>query len=248
MQQRKLGYPVVIDAKKFATAYNAFWQNSAPTNDLFVRRVNLGGYERWAPPLDTQDAEVRKALSAEYAFSLFAIRQDVRSRNDFELSKREVHFRALEQAKARLCRYVPQGLELDLPLSKAEKVDAQNLARRLGRFFSPRRRSVVARPIFPGCGYIDESEGDVLFGSTLFEVKAVDRMIRGVDLRQLLTYVALNFSAKKFGIDRIGWFNPRRGITAEFELEEICFSISGKRAAVLLFEIVEAVSGGDISR
>ena len=238
----------MIDAKKFATAYNAFWQYSTPTCDLFVRRVNLGGYDRWAPPLDAAEDSVRKALSSEYAFSLFSIRQEMKAGAYSKLSNREAHSRALTQAVKRLRRYVPQGLDLHQPLDKSEKVDAQELARRLGRFFSTRRRTVLTRPVFPGCGYIDVSEGDVLFGSTLFEVKSVDRMIRGVDLRQLLTYSALNFSGKNFVVNSIGWFNPRRGISAEFELEEICFGISGKRAAVLLSEIVETISSGEISR
>ena len=238
----------MIDAKRFATVYNAFWQSATPTLDLFVRRANLCEYRRLYPPLDAEQLCSRQPLLAEYAFSVFAITYELRIGNIVELSDENIHTRAWREAKARLLPYAAQGLDLDTAFSKKESIGSRGLTKRLTEFFCDRDQTLAIRPCFFGCGYIDMSEGDVLFGSTLYEVKSVDRMIRGTDLRQLLTYAALNKSAESFELNSIGWFNPRRGIHAEFDLEEICLGISGKTTDVLLSEIIETISSGGISR
>jgi hypothetical protein len=57
------------------------------------------------------------------------------------------------------------------------------LASRVGVFFKlvPYRR-VQAKPLFPGCGWVDDAEGDLLGDRTLIEVKAGDRRFVGPTL------------------------------------------------------------------
>jgi len=102
--------------------------------------------------------------------------------------------------------------------------------------------------MYPGCGYIDESEGDVICGKTIYEVKTVDRRLRSVDIRQVITYAALNFISKKYEVENVGIFNPRRALFFEASLESVCSEISGRPAQELLADIVEAISSGAISR
>ena len=94
---------------------------------------------------------------------------------------------------------------------------------------------------------ISSCEGDVFFESTLFEVKAGQRTFRAVDLKQLLTYAALNNSAQMPPIVSLGLFNPRMGISFCSEIDSICLEISGCTAAELLPEIIRVVSSGDLS-
>ena len=242
-----MGDSVVIGARRFATVYGAFWQSIAPTCDLFVRRINTYGYERWCGPLEGPPDGARRSLTAEYAFSQFSIRFDIRSGVISALSEKEIHTRAWQEAIERLSPYAEQGLNLGTQFSEEERADASELGRRLERFFARYQDRVTTRPCFPGCGYVDISEGDVIVGSTLFEVKTVDRMIRSIDLRQLLTYAALNKSAGGFELNGIGLFNPRRGIVAEFSLDEVCLGVSGNTAEVLLSEIIATISSGDMS-
>ena len=238
----------MIDAKRFATAYNAFWQYAAPTCDLFVRRANLDGYERWDAPLMGAAKSTRQALSAEYAFSQFIIEHEIAAGIIPPIHTDDKHARAWREATVRLTPYADQGLDIVTTFSDDEKNESKELSRRLLRFFINRQVPLRTRPLFPGCGYIGMSEGDLLSGSTLFEAKSVDRMIRGIDLRQLLTYAALNKSGRIFELDKIGIINPRRGISVEFELDEVCIGISGKPADALLYEIIETVSSGAMSR
>ena len=238
----------MIDARRFATAHSSFWQSAAPTCDLFVRRVNLDGYQRWDAPLNQEQSDARQALAAEYAFARFAIEWEIREDIVAEITNHERHVKAWREATNKLRPYERQGLNINSAFSEDETSYAKKLIQRLNRFFATQQGALRVRPSFPGCGFIDMSEGDVLSGSTLFEVKSVDRMIRGIDLRQLLTYAALNSNAGVLDLKKVGIVNPRRGISAEFVLEEICLGISGKHADTLLNEIVEAVSSGEMSR
>jgi len=103
-------------------------------------------------------------------------------------------------------------------------------------------------PHFLGCGIVDSSEGDVLMGECLYEFKAGDRSFRTSDLRQLLTYCALNFASHQFKITSIGAVNPRHGTFFALDIETVAFEMSNKSPIELLSEIVYFVSGGTPSR
>src|SRR5262249_39484161 len=93
-------------------------------------------------------------------------------------------------------------------------VEAIALAERHLLFFQ-REQGTTLLPVFPGCGWVMECAGDVLAGSTLFEVKAGQRGFRSIDLRQMLVYCALNFAAKTYDISTVCLVNPRTGTFAE---------------------------------
>jgi len=81
-----------------------------------------------------------------------------------------------------------------------------------------------------------------------FEVKTVDRSFRSADLRQLLTYTALNSVSKEDDINVVGLVNPRRGLSFEMPVSEICMDISGRSAENLFSMVVQVFSSGEISR
>jgi len=248
-QQARLGHPVVIDASTFALSFNAFWNAHSPTCEHFVRQLNLGGLDRYfAPMAAVASGTKRRALIAEYAFSLFVERRrDVSERSEF--SRQSESMRAWEEAARRLAPYSAQGLDIKSPLNDAENEEALELASRLGRIFDF-SELVVLRPMFPGCGYVDASEGDVIFGSTLYEVKTVDRPVRSSDIRQTITYAALNAAAESraFNIERVGLFNPRRGQLFSLDIDEVCSEISGRSAQELFEMVIQALSSTGISR
>ena len=180
----------MIDASTFALSYNAFWHAHTPTCEHFVRRLNLGGLERYFSPMPQVAKTRRRALIAEYAFSLFVERRRG-STNIADLSAESRAKRAWAETTRRLAPYTAQGLDIETSLDEDENKEVAEIADRLNRVFDL-SKSVVLRPAFPGCGYVDSSEGDVIFGSTLFEIKTVDRAVRSSDIRQTITYAALN--------------------------------------------------------
>ena len=211
----------MIDASTFALSFNAFWHEHVPTCEHFVRRLNLSGLERYFAPMSPVAGTKRRALIAEYAFSLFVERRRGASIVG-DLSGESQTNRAWADTIRRLAPYSAQGLDIETSLNSEENTEVAEIASRLGRVFDF-SQSVVLRPSFPGCGFVDESEGDVIFGSTLYEIKTVDRPIRSSDIRQTITYAALNSASasNRFEISRVGLFNPRRGQFCDIEIEHV---------------------------
>lgn len=231
----------MIDASTFATRHNAFWSDQTPTSELFVRRLNLEHVQRWDLPMTTHVESSRAAYVAELAFSLFAARL-------IAPAEKEIRNIAVAQTIKRLVPVIEDTTTLQVPLNGIEESIVTEYEQRLARFFGSRLQKIVARPNFEGCGYVDASEGDVICGNTLFEIKIVDRPFRGIDVRQLISYCALNHISKQYQIDLVGGFNPRRGVYFEMPIEKICFEISGKTRQALFDAIIHALSSGDLSR
>jgi hypothetical protein len=132
---------------------------------------------------------------------------------------------------------------LDPAPRTGELGEAVVLAQRLAAFFLAQSADpLVVEPEFNGCGWLDQSTGDVLAGGTLFEVKAGERHFRGIDINQLLTYCALNFATKAVVVSRVGLVNPRVGTFAIFDLDDLCNQCAGTCAADVLDEILQYVS------
>jgi hypothetical protein len=148
----------------------------------------------------------------------------------------------------RLAPYVKQGLNLNQEFSSDERREIEEVTKSLSDFFKVPNYAVIARPIFKGCGFVDASEGDVIRDKTIFEIKTVERPFRSSDIRQTIAYAALNFSARQFQIQKIGLFNPRRGLYCDLDIDEVCAEISGRTSEDLLALVVQSMSSDGISR
>lgn len=230
----------MIDASSFASHHNAFWSEHTPTSEHFVRRLNLEWSERWCPPMPKPKDEIRPALVAEFAFSKFC--QFVSGARD--VGEKE----ALEEAISRLRPLVDDPSSLASPVTVTEGKEVAKILDCLRGYFGSRREKMLLRPVFYGCGYVDSSEGDIITGQSLFEVKTVDRPFRSIDIRQLVTYVSLNHLSRQFSVEKLGIFNPRRGVYFEMPVDTICYEISGQSSQELFDAIIHAISSGDISR
>lgn len=235
----------LIGATKFAGAYGSFWKSATPTLDLFVRRINLDLYVRDDVPVELGIDPTRSALVAETAFEIFSqLFTGDEIENDF-------FERVIEAAKGAATRRLKllNAENLDPPFSNEERAATEDIYGRLFRFFTHDiEETIHVRPIFPGCGFIDRSEGDVIVGSALYEIKSVERTFRSVDLKQLITYAMLNHKSGAYGIDSIGLYNPRRGTYFEMTIDEVCIEISGMSGIELLEQLAYSVASGEISR
>jgi hypothetical protein len=102
--------------------------------------------------------------------------------------------------------------------------------------------NLIHDPAFPGCGLMTDCKGDLLYGTTLVEIKAYREFKRKPfhpeDFKQLLIYCALNFLAGNiYPIEKIQLFNPRMGYLWQSDLEEFVFLISNSTSAVLFENI-----------
>lgn len=230
----------MIDASSFANHHNAFWTEYTPTSEHFVRRLNLEWSERWCPPMPRPQEAIRSALVAEFAFSKLC--QSLSGAMNVNDEK------ALGEAISRIKPLVDDPSALTEPISMEENGEVVRIFDRLQEYFGVREERKILRPIFDGCGYVDSSEGDIISGESLFEIKTVERSFRSIDVRQLITYAALNHLSQQFRIESLGIVNARRGLYFEMSVEVICYEISGRSSQELFSAVIHAVSSGDISR
>lgn len=232
----------MIDVATFSNSYSALWHSYTPTCDLFVKRLNLDMYDRFDRDMPSAVGSDRRALVAEFAFLLFA--SQITLNSPANTSTDALWNCALE----RLARFSSSGGDTSPSATEEELQEAGRIRDRLRLFFRDSTVVTTINPSFPGCGYVDTSEGDILYGATLYEVKTVDRPFRSSDVRQLLTYAALNSLTTTYDIQRIGVVNPRRGTSWNLSLDVVSTEVSGRTASELLWLLTSALSSGELSR
>jgi hypothetical protein len=244
-ENRRMDGATMISEKAFAQHYTSTWRLLAPATDLFVRKINLGLYEREFPVFESSVAPRRRGFINEIAFNVYCTRL---------LSHRKEEAEAFDEAIV-LARAKVAGLKSmkddDLiSLDQAELSDCREQVRRLQSFFAAAARgnAIENAPKFRGAGLIDSCEGDLFFNKTLFEIKAGLRNFRAIDIKQMLIYATLNQLEGARDLITLGLFNPRMGISFQDTLDNVCLEVSGCKAAELLPEIGRVICSGDISR
>lgn len=242
----------MITVTAFCRMHSSFWRDLTPTVDVFVRRLNLGHYEREFPEMKFATAPMRRGLINEIAFSVFckAVGGGRTSWPPHNLTRTELE-EALSSVKSQPIRRESRNeTQSEDDISSDELSDIEEQRNRLIRIFSFGRPtdSLLLEPAFPGCGIIDACKGDLIISNTLFEVKAGDRLFRSIDIRQLIMYGSLNYVSRRFQISHFGLFNPRVGVSATIPADELCFEISGKSSTELFSEIANVISSGEVSR
>jgi hypothetical protein len=106
------------------------------------------------------------------------------------------------------------------------------------------------RPVIPGLGWIASGVGDFSLGSILVEVKHTDRNFVSGDLRQVLMYWLLKYSASIEKQDAV-WsdcllLNPRRNSGLLVNFDYLLQSASANSNRVELFELLRSIVGQDL--
>jgi hypothetical protein len=240
-------YSTLISSSSFARHNTSTWRLLTPAMDLFVRRARLQ-HQREFVPLGTAVAPGRKALVNQFSFIYFSLSPHSSLWGRWDEAKHEAAF---EKAKHDISEIEKSPVQSIPDLSDKELDDAREQIWRLRLFFHKisADESYQFFPEFSGCGIIDTGVGDLLISEHLFEIKAGERRFLSVDLRQLLTYAALNYaSSAPRQIRYLGLFNPRVGISFSIPLEVLSQEVSGTSANDLLAEITRVISSGDTSR
>lgn len=230
----------MITERRFAGGHHAFWDELLPMGEHYIRQINQG-LPRFRSPLVTPSEPRYNGIVNELAFRLFA-----RSRSTAmpvaQLSGGEV---AEEAARARdfIETFRQHGRGRTPAPGGTEIADAKEMAERIAAFFEQVGGGpLVVRPHFPGCGWLSVCDGDVLSAAVLYELKAGARRFRMLDVKQLLTYCALNFAAKTYDIRDVCLVNPREGTYFSERLGSLCELVAGRAAVEVLSDIVEYVS------
>lgn len=224
---------------KFSTSHSSFWNALLPMGESYVRAQNARLNKFAKPFLSTVPADQRGVIN-EGAFLIFWEAVS-RSQNPWSLPAAVVDT-LLGQA-VDYVESLRQSIHVaPVAVSHAGRHDAIAIAARLHLFFTDKAESMIIKPMFPGCGWVNEAAGDVLTRYTLYEVKAGERLFRLTDIRQVLCYCALDFSSKTYGIKEVSVINPRMGTFIREDLDSLCHKISGTGSANVLGEIIGYIS------
>jgi hypothetical protein len=227
-----MGSSFMISERTFANTFSAFWSELLPASEGFLRNLKI---KRFASPLPPSARPEVRALINEAGFLLFC-------QNVGLPSSRLVNEKAVERAIALSAERIHRFQTEARPAPELLKEDSEEvilIAERLSSFFKKRRyKNLLCSPAFNGCGIINSCEGDVLADATLVEIKAGDRNFRATDLRQVLTYCALNYASTLYDFNRIALVNPRKGIYLEESTNVLCRLLAGTSRIDVLDAIV----------
>lgn len=188
-------------ARRLVESSGSFWREIAPLLSNYVKKVNLGGYTRIDPPIESTASKGRQFIINETAFQGLAAHVSGTSL-DIDAAYASVQ----NKWSARL----PTSNQIMVPLTSDEQADISQLVHRISEY----RRLYGINPcqygaVIPAIGRLETVEVDLMSPSVLGEVKAGGRPFRSIDFRQLmLSIIAL----QGVGDDhRLVLMNPREG-------------------------------------
>lgn len=238
----------MISEKKLVSSHSSFWRNLMPMGDAFVRGMNVK-LERILPPFVPSGRGDRNALISELSFRIYC--ESIVSGRPFDELRSKTEFvDGLSYDVSKYISRLENTVSVVLEMSLAEKDEAFILASRLDQFirYTNPGKEIRPRPHFFGCGVVDDCEGDILAGDMLIELKNVERDFRIADLRQLLTYCALDFAAGSKGIKQVGLVNARSGQWYKIGLNDLSLAVSGVPSTDLISDLIRYITADAPSR
>jgi hypothetical protein len=238
----------MISEKELASGFSAFWADCLP----FLTPQTIAEFNLLGEPLVADAGGVVKPLpslhkasndiTAEAAFGLFLASVDsgvdvlsIAADQQLIAYVTTAALGRVKRTRESLDRYWSERRR-SLTTVNDELVE---LAKRLDEYFAfhKRQKSLIVQPRFKGCGILRSCYGDILASPTLYELKMVDRNLRGIDLRQVLIYAALNHESEQYNITNISVLNPRRGLEYTFALEELADRAARQTSSELCHKI-----------
>ena len=238
----------MISETNFVSNYSSLWHTLAPDSESVIKRLNKSVLKLsrvgtvWSRP-------ERRAFINEIAFHMFILSIDPDRPQGLNYS--EILPLSIAEARRRQAKFGSVDNDVIQEPSPLEMAEAYGLFRRLRSFKSrihPSANGIYVAPGFKGCGILDSCQADLIFGDMLIEIKAGDRNFRSTDVRQILTYCALNAAEGAYRLRRFALVNPRRAFYFVGDIETICLQCASKPPAELLSEILYFLSNGELSR
>ena len=241
----------MISERAFAKHFSSFWQELVPLLTprfvgLFNEAYKISLADETGAPLKAVPIEpsMRADIVAEFAFWGARLLHESHRQMDGLLEAPEIVQEASRKAVEVVQKYEGAKPNVMGSLQSTELLQGQTLTKNYASLFHACRPTthIEFGPRFQGCGFLNAAEGDLGIDGTLVEVKTTTRRISGSDLKQLITYLALDAGADNHRWNRVAIFNPRRGTYHRAEVDALLLRISGGKPRVdVLGELVEFV-------
>jgi hypothetical protein len=238
----------MISELAFIRSYNTFWKSLFPGGDDYVRLINSALGEKFDKPLEFKDIPNRRALINGISFSLFELNtlNEIKYNEIDKLTSDSSLLKKILLKEKKTLSNLRFGEKLSSKINDEELKVIKSISKRLIEQYS-KKHQLKVRPKFKGCGIIFEANGDIVYSSTLSEVKAGDRNFNIQDIRQLYVYLALNHQSKEFSITQIELCNPRTGMIWREYIDVVSDNIAGASTIEVYNEIINFISNDNRS-
>lgn len=205
----------MISEISFSRGYTSFWTEHAPWISDYVSSINKGLVERLQLPIEIGDDTIHRSINNIVAFTLF---KNIASQGNSKIED------AQKESFKIVKNYPRNNLETYTMTKEYELIIQKQSERLVNRY---KGKVLEFYPQFSGCGMMESCQGDIFHNNTLIEIKAGERGLLSSDIKQIITYCALNWlSNSPITIDYVEFYNPRQGILWESKLIDIIMSIS----------------------
>lgn len=205
----------MISETTFARGYSSFWFEYFPWLNSFSQSITKFGEQRVHSRIPDIDKPEHRAINNTIAFFQF---RNANFEQEFQIEKSK------DEAIKYLSRFPRNNVNTYVFSDDDKVVINQQIAYLTLRFI----KELVISPFFPGCGILNNCNGDIIQNTTLTVIKAGDRNIVPADLRQLTIYCALNWlsNSDKYRIEKIELYNPRLGYSWSSDIDSFFKAIT----------------------
>lgn len=240
----------MISEKEIAKQFNGLWNDVLPLlTPQFVGLFNAANSDDLTEYLRSKFKKIpighnieKHDLVAELSFQVAKLAADRGTPIGSITAASEEFEHAYRNAISFLTRYASEDGKV--VLNPDEISEAFTLALQYDYFFTHlNARSIEFSPRIAGAGYLGECTADLSVDDTLYEIKTVSRNIGGRDIKQLILYLALQYSTGTRRWLYAGFFNPRKSIHYKFSVDHLIYRTSGGRSTSEVFaDIVDFLS------
>lgn len=222
-------------ARRLIESSSSLWRELAPMLPNYVKHVNMGGYDRFDPPMRRETDKARHFLINEMAFKCFA----------GGITSTGVAAKAIYNGlQAKWSARLPANLAIRNALTELEAEELLELISRLVVY----KRAIDSDPaefekVVPAFGRLENVEIDILTSTSIFEVKAGERPFRSIDFRQLILAAAVLGSDQR----KLVLLNPREGVIWTESLTDFIETVCLRSMSELMPEIYYYLSDSGIS-
>jgi hypothetical protein len=233
----------MISELGFIRSYNTFWKSLFPGGDDYVRLINSAFGEKFDKPLTFDDIPNRRALVNGISFTIFELQtlDEIKTTDIDKLASDSPLLNKILLKEKKSLSNLRFGEKLSGKINEEELKVIKSISKRLIGQYS-KKHQLIVRPKFKGCGILFEANGDIIYSSTLTEVKAGDRNFNIQDIRQLYVYLALNHKSKEYQINQIELCNPRTGVVWREYIDVVSDNIAGSSTIEVYNEIINFIS------
>jgi hypothetical protein len=237
----------MISEVTLAKKFTSFWNQLLPNANHFIRLINGGLVEVCYEPFENTQRKENISLINVLSFRLFKlavkkeISLDILTKKNFFKSD---YFNDIFNSSLIELEKFSKKSNFSLPLNGEELKQISLLFDQIYARFLKNINIMEVSPVFQGCGFINQSEGDIYFTDTLVELKSGERKFSVTDIRQILVYCTLNHYATtgKRHIKNIELFNPRMGIAYKSTINDLSENLSALTPEDLFFEIFSFIT------